>query len=108
MKKITLIIVFAIMLALPFLAFAQLEIGDSELPETDPEEMINTIANIAFGIIVIVAVAMIIFAAFQFITAGGDATKVQTGRNVLLYAIIGLVIAIAARGLVAWVLGQFV
>ena len=47
------------------------------------------------------AVVMGLYAGILFITAGGDATKVTTARNILLYAIVGIAVAILAFSLVA-------
>ena len=47
------------------------------------------------------AVVMGLYAGILFITAGGDSAKVTTARNILLYAIVGIAVAILAFSLVA-------
>ncbi len=52
-----------------------------------------------FGLIVLgVSVIMILYAAFQFLTAGGDAEKVTSARNTLIYALVGIAVALLAYG----------
>ena len=71
---------------------------------TNTDTLVNTIMNLinwfawAVGL---VAVVMGLWAGILFITAGGDATKVTTARNILLYAIVGIAVAILAFSLVA-------
>ena len=64
-------------------------------------EIINWILIIAG----IVAVGFIIFAGIRYVTSGGDAEKVKSAKNTLLYAIIGLLIAALALVIVNLVLG---
>jgi hypothetical protein len=48
----------------------------------------------------VVAVIYIIMAAFNFVTAAGDPEKVTKARNFVLYALIGVLVAFAAKGLI--------
>ncbi len=74
--------------------------GVTPPPEVDPWSAIDTITNLVFGILLAVAVLAIIYAGFLFITAGGVSEKITTARTTLLYAVIGIVIALLARGVV--------
>lgn len=51
------------------------------------------IAEIIGTLILAVAVIMILFAAFRFLTAGGDAEKITVARNTLIYALVGVAVA---------------
>ncbi len=46
---------------------------------------------------------MIIIGAFTIVTAGGEPNKVTTGKNYILYAVMGLVVAFFARAIPALV-----
>lgn len=60
-----------------------------------------------FSIIVgIVAIVMIIYGGFRYITSGGDSGRVGNAKNTLIYAIIGLVIVALAQLIVRFVLAQ--
>jgi uncharacterized membrane protein len=64
------------------------------------DSAINTLLYVAGSI----AVIMILFGAFRYVTSGGDASKVTQAKNTILYAVIGLVIAILAFAIVNFVL----
>ncbi len=73
----------------------------------------DTIATIAskivniFSIIVgAVAVIMIIYSGFRYITSGGDSGRVGSAKNSLIYAILGLVVVAIAQLIVHFVLNQ--
>ena len=51
----------------------------------------------------IVATLMIILAAWSYLTAGGDETKVAGAKNKVLYALIAIAIAVIAGGVVTLV-----
>lgn len=58
-----------------------------------------------FSILVgIVAVIMVIFGGFKYITSGGDSNSVSGAKNTLIYAIIGLIIVALAQFIVHFVL----
>jgi phosphoglycerol transferase MdoB-like AlkP superfamily enzyme len=98
MKKVLTGITAVSLLALPVLALAQ-----ETAPEVDIFDALETLTNYLFTILLIVAVIFLIIAAFTFITASGDPDKVGKARNFVLYALIGVAVAVAARGLVALV-----
>jgi hypothetical protein len=64
-------------------------------------DTIYTVTDWIFYLAVAVAVIFIILGAFSIITAGGSPEKVQSGRNYILYAIIGLIIGLMAKGIPA-------
>lgn len=49
-------------------------------------------------IIFVVAVIMILYAAFLFVTAAGDEGQVKKARTILIWAVIGIAVAILAFG----------
>ncbi len=70
---------------------------------------IYTVTNWIFYIMTIVAVLMIVFGGFTYITAAGDPTKAGKGKSILTFAIIGLAIALIAKlipSLVRFILGM--
>jgi len=44
-----------------------------------------------------VAVIMIIISGFNYITSGGDSNKVAAAKNTLIYAVIGIAVAVLAQ-----------
>lgn len=55
----------------------------------------------------IIAVVMIMWGGFRFITSQGSPDTTKEARNTILYAIIGLIVSISARALMNLVLGIF-
>ena len=72
-------------------------------PDLDVPTTIDNILDWAFGILIFIAAFFIIVGGYYYVTAGGDAAKIGTARNFLVYALIGVAVAFLARGLVAFV-----
>jgi hypothetical protein len=71
-----------------------------------PNGIITKIANIVAIIVGIAAVVVIIVAGIQYMLSTGDPTKVNNAKNAIIYAVIGLVIAVVARSLVLFIIGR--
>ena len=63
-----------------------------------------TVVNVLSIVVGAIAVIMIIFAGFRYITSGGDSNGVTSAKNTLIYAIVGIVIVALAQLIVHWVL----
>jgi hypothetical protein len=74
-------------------------------PTNSVETAINNIMNWFFVIVLIVAVIFLLWAGFLFITAGGDPDKVNTARQNVMYAMVGVAVAVLAKGIVSLVQG---
>jgi hypothetical protein len=77
----------------------------AQLQTTDVITTINSLTNWFFALFLIVAVWFLILAAFHFVTANGETEKVNTARNEVMYAMIGVLIAVLAKGIVALAMG---
>jgi VIT1/CCC1 family predicted Fe2+/Mn2+ transporter len=64
--------------------------------------LINLI-NIGRNVLFILAGALIIWAAFLFLTSGGAPEKIKTAKNVLIYAILAIVLGLIAFGVAGFV-----
>lgn len=62
------------------------------------------IVNVLLFILGAVAVIVIVIAGFRFVVANGDSNAVSSARNAILYAVIGLVIAILSYAIVNFVI----
>ena len=98
MKKILLI---SLLLSLPIVVSA-VEFQNPLEYETFGE-LIDAIIKFIFYIAVVVTPLMIIIGAFYILTAAGDPKKIGTGKNVIIYTLIGLAIILLARGLIAMI-----
>lgn len=89
------------------LAVANCEPGDTSsscqtnLPEVAANaSTVSTILSVVFGIIGATSVILIIFAGMLFITGGDDPQKIKTARNTIIWALLGLGIALSAEAIV--------
>lgn len=97
----------ALMLSAVFSSFAAAaaDLPDLSAPDnviTDKGtflKKVTTIINWIFTIFVVFAIIFVILAAFQFITGGGDSKNVESARNKLMWAAVGVIVALLARGL---------
>ena len=69
------------------------------------ETIVKRIINIAMTVLGVVCVIMLIVGGYNYTMSAGDASKVTKAKNTILYAIIGLVIALLALAIVNFVLG---
>ena len=67
-------------------------------------QVLTLITNTLMVVIGALAVFFIIFGGVKYLTSGGDKDKVTSAKNTILYAVIGLVIALLARVIVQLVL----
>lgn len=67
---------------------------------------IQNVVNVLSIIVGIAAVIMIIINGLRFITANGDSGQINSARNGVIYAIVGLVIAAMAQIIVRFVLNR--
>lgn len=65
----------------------------------------NKITSTVLYAVGIVAVIMLIYGGLRYVMSGGDSKKVTDAKNTILYAIIGLIIAVLAYAIVNFVLG---
>ncbi len=65
---------------------------------------IRSIVNMLVFIIGAVAVLMVIIGGFRYTIAQGDSGALNNAKNTILYAIVGIVVASAAYGIVNFVL----
>jgi Type IV secretion system pilin len=66
--------------------------------------ILATVLNLLSFIVGIAAVIMIIIGGLKYITSGGESSNVNSAKNTILYAVIGLVIVALAQVIVRFVL----
>jgi hypothetical protein len=119
MKKILLkklvslaMIVFAI---LPCFALAQgtnlyiNELGDSiGLGTQDIRLTIASILNVALGLLGIIAIVIIIYSGFVWMTAGGNDDKIKQAKKMLTNGLVGLIVIITSYAIARFVLNALI
>ena len=67
----------------------------------------KTITNVLLFLIGAISVIMLIIGGVRYVVSGGDSSAVTGAKNTILYAIVGIVVAILAYALVNFVIGSF-
>ena len=94
---------------MPLYACLALEVGISEVEGTlelgqrDIRSTIASIINVAMGLLGIVAVVIVLYGGFTWMTAGGNEEKVGTAQKIIVSGIIGLALILAS-----WAIARFV
>jgi len=70
------------------------------------DSVISTAVTILTTVVGIVAVIAIILSGFKYITSGGDSAKVANAKNTLIYALVGIAVAVLAQALVNLTIDQ--
>ena len=83
---------------LPLIALAQ--VGQVPGPiitsPTEIAQLIQRILNYLGGIVMTISLIMLLYAAVLYLTAGASETALGKAKNVLIYAVVGIVVAILA------------
>lgn len=66
--------------------------------------VLNQFTNIALYVIGFISVVMLIWGGLRYVISGGDSKKITDAKNTILYALIGLVVALLAYAIVNFVL----
>ena len=69
-----------------------------------PEGVFTRITNVVLYIVGAISVIMLVWGGVRYIISGGDSKKITDAKNTILYAIIGLIIAVLAFAIVNFVL----
>ena len=67
---------------------------------------LTSLMAITFGIVGALALLMITISGLRYITSAGDPEKTARAKNGIVYSLVGLVIAISAEAIVAFVVGR--
>jgi len=100
MKKVLVSLILTSLLSIPVLALAQGPVTAPGWLTYDVQRTLDSVSNYLFGFLLVIAAIAIIIAAYFFVTAAGDPDKTKTARNFVLYAVIGVLVAFLAKGLV--------
>jgi len=76
------------------------------LAATDPRIVIGKIIQIFLGLLGIIALVLIVYAGFLWMTAGGNEEQIDTAKRTLISAVIGLAIILASFGIATFILNS--
>ena len=109
-KKFSVWLFFVFVLLLPLTVGAQNDLNintafsGSGLPTTSLTFIIVRILQIFFGVLGVIAVFIIMYAGFIWMTSQGDPNKVQKAKQIMTNAVIGLIIIFSAFGIATFIM----
>ena len=77
----------------------------STATETDPKEMAVSVVKYLMTFLGIIAVVVILYGGFMWMTASGNEDRVDKAKKIIIAGAIGLLIVIAAYAIVNFVVG---
>lgn len=102
--RVLLVTVGFFLSALPAAAQVNTSIEGIALSDRSPVEIALYLISWFLGILAIIAVVLVLYGGFMWMTSGGNEEKIERAKLILKNALIGLVIILAAWGIVLYVL----
>ena len=83
-------------------------LAECNLEETSNNLMstVSTIINVIIGVVGVVSVIFIVIGGLSYVTSAGDPGKTKKAKDTILYAVIGLIVAVLAFAIVNFVLAS--
>ena len=69
--------------------------------------LITSVINVMLFIIGVLSVIMIVYGGILYVISAGDSGRVSKAKNTIMYAIVGLVVALLAYAIVNFVITRF-
>lgn len=77
-----------------------------ENPLLGPNGTLTRVISLIIRFTAVIAVFMLIVGGFRYVISAGDSNSINGAKNTILYAIIGLVVAITGQFIVSFVLSR--
>lgn len=74
--------------------------------DKDPQQIAAGVINVLMGFLGLVAVVIILFGGFKWMTAAGSEDKIEEAKKLLVAGVVGLVIILSAWGIATFVIDQ--
>jgi hypothetical protein len=68
---------------------------------------VGTVTNTLLWVVGVASVIMLIVGGLRYVLSGGDPKNTQAAKDTILYAVVGIVVALLAYAIANFVLGQF-
>ena len=75
--------------------------------QNNEQGLFKTIVNVLLFLIGAVSVIMLIIGGLRYVLSNGDSSQVTNAKNTILYAVIGIVVALLAYAIVNFVITSF-
>lgn len=73
----------------------------------DASSMVRIIINTLLIVLGMIAVVMIVIGGIRYTTSNGDSSAIKGAKDTILYAVVGLIVAIMSYAIVNFVVGAF-
>lgn len=73
----------------------------------EQDGLFQTVTNVLLFLIGAVSVIMLIIGGFRYVVSNGDSSQVTAAKNTILYAVIGIIVALLAFAIVDFVVNSF-
>ncbi|MDB5183849.1 MAG: rane protein of unknown function [Candidatus Saccharibacteria bacterium] len=83
-------------------------VGGGSANQDDLKNFLKSIVNIMLFVLGAIAVIMIVIGGIRYTTSNGDAAQTKGAKDTILYAVIGLVVAILAYAIANFVITSLV
>ena len=90
----------------PFWVSAQFELPEKPqgLPGGKLPDLIAGVVKTALVVVAVIALASIVYGGFRYITSRGDEREVEEAKNIITYAVIGILVIGLAYAIVSFVI----
>jgi len=91
-----------------FINFSALIAADKAgIPSVSADDVLANGLNLVYFLAAVIAVIVVIIGGVLFATSAGNAASVTKAKNMILYAVVGLVVVLAAFAITNFVNGRF-
>ncbi len=74
--------------------------------ETKVKSVMKSVVNVLLMTVGVISIIMIVIGGIMFALSSGDASKVTKARNMVIYAVVGLVVALFASAIINFVFNK--
>ena len=85
----------------------KLNATDVNIPDTPADKVLTNGLNLVYFLAGLAAVIIIVVAGIMYAISSGDSGKITKAKNMILYAVVGLVIVLSAFAITNFVSGRF-
>ncbi len=80
--------------------------NEINLSNEDPRKVTVRIINVVLTFLSIIALVVVLFGGFKWMTSGGNQENVASAKKILIAGLIGLIIILISWGITAFVINQ--
>lgn len=91
MKKTTIISLTLFLLAAPFLAWA-ISVPNPLTSVNSPEDLMANVIKLIMGLTGSIALLLFVYGGFMWMTSAGNSERIQKGKNIFIWATVGLAV----------------